>query len=59
MNIVPRISDRQYIMRAAKLRSFIDFIIVSAKTADARGYFEVTLKEGLWNKRDELMSKFF
>ncbi len=59
MNVVSRISDRQYIMRVVKSRSFIDSIEVPAKTSDCRGCFNVLLKKGLWDKRFELVGRFF
>ena len=59
MNPVSRVADRQYIMRVAKSRKFIESIMSSVKKPNCHGYFDILLKGGLWYKRHELVQKFF
>jgi len=56
---VPRVPDKQYIMRKPKSRSFLDCILTSAKGGGGLEYFNVSLKIGLWRKKTELVSLIF
>jgi len=56
---VPRIPDKQYIMRKPKLRAFVDAILTSAKGAGGLEYFNVPLKLSIWRKKSELESQIF
>ena len=56
---VPRVSDRQYVMATPKSRMFVDSVLVSAKRAGVDGKFDVPLKQSLWEKRIELLNRFF
>ena len=56
---VPRVPDRQYIMRTAKYRAFIESVLLSARHANDDGVFSVPLKTKLWKSKEELISRFF
>ena len=59
MNIVLRIADRQYFKRTSKSRCFVTFILISATNYDNREFFVAPIKKGLWEKRFELIQRFF
>ena len=56
---VPRIPDRQYLIRDPKIRSFIDKVLVAARSSNEDGIFSVSLKLALWRKRESLIERLF
>jgi len=59
VSAVPRIPNRQYIMRTPKLRAFIDSILTSAKGAQGLEYFNVPLRKKLWKDKPRLVKLLF
>lgn len=56
---VPKIADRQYLMRSPKLRAFVEAVLKSAKSAGNTTVFYVKMKDSLLRKKDELISRLF
>lgn len=54
---VPRMPDKQYLMRKPKLRTFADFDMVVAKYLNANSRFTVSLKATRWKKREYLTKR--
>ncbi len=56
---VKNVTKRQYIMRNAKHRQFVDVILASALKIQNRMMFQAPLKPTLWRNHVELKRKFF
>ena len=56
---VPRVPDRQYLIRKAKLRAFIDTVLVSAKSPSENNHFVVLCRGSIWSKRNYIMNRLF
>lgn len=57
VSAVTRVPDRQYLIREPKIRSFIDSLLVAAKSSNEDGLFSVSLKLSLWQKRHSLIER--